>query len=85
MELGDSNSHSFIVKVWLEETAEEAGRAIWRGHITHVSREENRRYVKDLDELAAFIVHYLEGMGVKFGMRWRLRRCLTCLRLLFIR
>lgn len=66
------NIHSFIIKIWLEETVEEAGRAIWRGHITHVPSGE-RRYLKDLDDIAVFITPYLEGMGVKFGLRWRLK------------
>lgn len=64
----ESNTHSFIVKVWLEETAEEAGRAAWRGHITHVSNGE-RGYLQDLEKIAAFIEPYLERMGVKVEKR----------------
>jgi hypothetical protein len=64
MDLIEFNTHSFIVKIWLEETAEEAGEATWRGHITHVPNGE-RRYVQDLDEITAFIAPYLERMGVK--------------------
>lgn len=76
MDLLESHTHSFIVKIWLEETAEEAGRATWRGHITHVPSGE-RRYLKDLDGIAAFVVPYLEGMGVKPKVHWRLRRWLN--------
>ena len=72
MDLFESNTHSFIVKVWLEETAEEAGQATWRGHITHVSNGE-RRYLKELDDISMFIASYLEQMGVWFGKRWRVR------------
>lgn len=72
MDLPESTTHSFIVKVWLEETAEEARCAAWRGHITHVPGGE-RRYLKDLDEIAAFIATYLEGMGIELGMRWWMR------------
>jgi hypothetical protein len=57
-------SHSFIVKVWLEESIEEAGDATWRGHITHVPGEE-RRYLHTLDDIVEFIGPYLERMGVK--------------------
>lgn len=64
MELSKIDTQSFIVKIWLEETAEEAGRAIWRGHITHVPSSE-RCYLKNLNEIAAFIESYLEKMGVK--------------------
>jgi hypothetical protein len=76
-ELGsaENHTHSFIVRVWLEETAEETGRAIWRGHITHVPSGE-RRYLKDLGDIFDFILPYLQGMGVKFGILWRVGQCL---------
>lgn len=64
--------HSFIVKVWLEESIEESGRAKWRGHITHVPSGE-RRYLQTLSAIGDFIVPYLERLGVKFGLRRRLR------------
>jgi hypothetical protein len=65
--------HSFIVKIWLEETAEEAGGATWRGHVTHVPSGE-RRYIQDLDQVRDFIVPYLEEMGVRFRARVRVLR-----------
>lgn len=73
MDLIEFNTHSFIVKIWLEETAEETGQATWRGHITHVPSGE-RRYVQDLDEITAFIAPYLEQMGVRVNLRERVRR-----------
>ena len=75
MELLEPNTHSFIVKVWLEETAEEAGRTTWRGHVTHVPSGE-RRYVQNLDDIVAFIAPYLKGMGVRFQKRWPMQRWL---------
>lgn len=66
------NTHSFVVKVWLEETVEEAGRARWRGHVTHVASGE-RRYLESLSGLAAFIRPYLEPWGVKFSFFHRVR------------
>ena len=63
MDLFEANTHPFIVKIWIEETAEEAGQATWRGHITHVPTGE-RRYLKDLDDITAFIAPYLEKMGM---------------------
>ncbi len=71
--LEESNAQSFIVKVWVEERAEEGSKGVWRGHITHVPSYE-RRYVKNLDEIGDFIAPYLEEMGMKLGMRWRMRR-----------
>jgi hypothetical protein len=65
MDISETHTHSFIVKIWLEETAEEAGHDVWRGHITHVPSGE-RRYLNDLSAIAAFIAPYLlERMGVE--------------------
>ena len=76
MDLREANTHSFVVKVWLEETSEEAGRATWRGHITHVVSGE-RRYLKELDDVTVFIMSYLKQMGVKFDMGWQVSRWLN--------
>lgn len=65
METLEPHTHSFVVKVWLEDTAEEAGDALWRGHITHVPTKK-RQYVQSLDEISAFIGGYLAQMGVQF-------------------
>ena len=64
------HTHSFIVKIWLEETFEETGKARWRGHITHVPSGE-RRYLKDLTDIGIFILPYLDAMKVRSGFRWR--------------
>jgi hypothetical protein len=55
---------SFVVKIWLEETAEEAGQVIWRGHVTHVP-SGRRKYFQNLTGLSAFVAQYLEEMGVE--------------------
>jgi len=73
--LEESNAQSFIVKVWIEERAEDAGRGVWRGHITHVP-SYGRRYLKNLGEIEDFIAPYLEAMGVKLEVRWLMRRWL---------
>jgi hypothetical protein len=75
----ESSTHSFIVKIWLERTAQGASRVIWRGHITHVP-DGRRRHVQDLDGILLFIVPYLEEMGVSVCGWWRLRRWIHGLR-----
>jgi hypothetical protein len=70
MDQFESNTHSFIIKIWLEETFEEVGQATWRGRITHVS-SGNQHYLTGLDDITAFSASYLGEMGVKFGMLWR--------------
>lgn len=72
----ERDGHSFIVKVWLEESIEESGRAKWRGHITHVPSGE-RRYLQKLSAIGDFITPYLERIGVKFGLLSRLRSFLS--------
>ena len=76
MGLFETNTHSFVIKIWLEEIAEDAGRALWRGHVTHIPNGA-RRYVQDLDGIVFFIVPYLEGMGGRPGLYWRLKRWLN--------
>ena len=63
----ESDTESFVVKVWLEETVEETGRAKWRGHVTHVTSGE-RRYLESLSGIVDFIKPYLERWGVSFGV-----------------
>jgi hypothetical protein len=64
MDFLESDIHSFIVKIWLEERSEETGQPTWCGHITHVP-DNHRSYFKNLEEINIFIVPYLRKMGVK--------------------
>jgi len=70
MDLTESDVQSFIVKLWIEGTAEVEQRRLSHGYVTHVSSGE-RRYVKGLDEVTEFIVEHLEQSGVKVEKRWR--------------
>ncbi len=72
----ESDTQSFILKVWVEDHAEKTGHRAWRGYITHVSSNK-RRYLNNLSGIEDFILPYLEEMGVKLGMRWRIRRWLN--------
>jgi hypothetical protein len=56
----EDQSHSFIVKVWLEEAAEADHPPLWRGHVTHVL-DGQRRYFQDPAGLLAFLSQYLTG------------------------
>jgi hypothetical protein len=50
-------SHSFIVKVWLEEIKN--GLPVWRGHVTHVPSKK-REYFTILEDIPKLIGHYLQ-------------------------
>ncbi len=71
MDLFEANTHSFIIKIWREEMSLGAGRAAWRGP------GGERRYLKNLDDISTFITPYIEEMGVKLALRWRLRQWLN--------
>ncbi len=70
-----ANSHSFIVKIWTEDSGEVAGRASWRGRITHVPSGQSKGFV-NTDEIALFIWPYLHSFGVQKSWRWKLRHLL---------
>jgi len=55
-------AHSFIIKLWIEESVEEEGLITWRGHITHVPSGE-RRYLQSLDDISTFIESFLAAAG----------------------
>jgi hypothetical protein len=75
MNVYESTTQSFIVKIWTEGEAGKVGRVVWRGQITHVPSGE-RRYLTDLDQVASFISKFLREMGVKTERFGRLRRWL---------
>ena len=64
MDRPETDTHSFVVTLWLEETEQEAGRATWRGHITHVP-SGTRRYLSNVGDIIDFIIPYRKRMGVK--------------------
>ena len=72
----ESTSQSFIVKVWVEESAGRDDPGVWHGHITHVSSGK-RLYLKNLDDnIRTFIAPHLEEMGVELDTRRRMWRWL---------
>ncbi len=61
----ESNVHSFIVKLWLEDEVQRKGASSWRGYITHVPSGE-RRYLKELQDIVAFIRPYVGDVDTTF-------------------
>lgn len=70
----EHNAHSFVVKVWREET-QQGMHVVWRGHITHVP-SGRRHFFSELHEIPLFVEPYLVQLGVhvsRFGrikQRW---------------
>jgi hypothetical protein len=75
MDLPESDVHSFIVKLWFERSAEQAPRVDWHGHVTHVPGGE-RRHIKELADIVAFIEPYMRAAGAPLAPRGRLKRWL---------
>lgn len=50
-------THSFIVKVWLEQSSEQT-QPSWRGHVTHVPSGERRHFL-DPNGVTDFISGFL--------------------------
>ena len=63
MDSPKNSTHSFIIRIWLEETAADAESAKWRGSITHVPSGK-RRYFEKMKDIKPFISPYLLQMGV---------------------
>jgi len=59
----DTQSHSFVIRIWQEDTVDEHGAPLWRGHITHVFSGK-RQYFESLSAIASFITPYLHESGV---------------------
>ena len=75
MDFPESEVHSFIVKLWFEQSAEQAAHVAWHGYITHVPGGE-RRYLKELTDIVAFIEPYMRTADVQPVRRTRFRRWL---------
>jgi hypothetical protein len=68
----ESSTHSFIVKIWRERMQEQGRQCTWRGQITHVPSGERRAFTRLVD-LTAFIVPYLERLGVSVTPQGRIK------------
>jgi hypothetical protein len=68
MDVYVSSIHSFIVKLWLEPSADKYSQDTWRGNITHVP-DGRRQYLRELDDITDFIEPYIEEMNVKVRKR----------------
>ncbi len=64
MELPEYTNQSFVIRIWLEELAEETGDVNWRGHITHIPSNE-RLFFENPHDIVAFVVSYLEAVRIR--------------------
>ncbi len=71
----EANTHVFIVRIWLEPRDSTVVSPEWRGVIEHAPTQQ-RRYFRDLAVIPDFIEPYLDQMGIRVGLRWRLSQWL---------
>jgi len=61
MDVFETDTQSFIVKIWVDESTEVTGELIWCGQITHVLSGE-RFDLQSLDDIGAFMNSYLQDV-----------------------
>lgn len=76
MDSFEGHTHSFVIRIWREKLSARDNQIAWRGHITHVPGGE-RRYVQSLNDIALFILPYLERIGFRITIGWQMRRWLN--------
>jgi hypothetical protein len=62
----------FVVRLWREAREIEGRLPEWRGIIESVQTGKHR-YLQNLDDIVAFIIPHLEGVGFKPKFRQRIR------------
>ena len=72
----EPDTHSFVIKLWLDDRDEVTGQVTWRGHITHVSSSQ-RQYFDNLSDLIAFLLPYFKAMNIKLPIIWRVIQWLS--------
>ena len=60
MQLFETSTESFIVKIWTED---EQNSPAWQGQITHVLSGE-KQYFNSLNEIEQFMLPYLQEIGI---------------------
>lgn len=68
IELG---THSFIIKVWLDEPKERTTQVEWHGQVTHVATGERCNFQR-VSEVLAFLQLYLNELQIKLPFYWRI-------------
>jgi hypothetical protein len=54
------DTHSFVLRVWVEDRRDKSGVVRWRGSITHVPSGRTR-YFEDLNDMCAFVASYMKA------------------------
>ncbi len=69
MNLFETSTESFIVKIWTEEGDSGSGERGWRGQVTHVLSGQQRNF-RNLAEIEQFMLPYLRELGMDVDSEW---------------
>ena len=61
-----SDSHAFVIRIWLENAQSDENDTLWRGQITHVL-DQRYHYFQDLSGIVHFITPYLDIWNKDMG------------------
>lgn len=59
-----SDSHAFVIRIWLEDAQSAENDTLWRGQITHVL-DQRYHYFQDLSGIIHFMTPYLDVWTAK--------------------
>ncbi len=59
----ESDTLSFVIRIWIEDADRGLGGAAWRGHITHVPSGD-RKHIAHLDDIVQVVGSHLASRGV---------------------
>ena len=83
MEGRKPSSHSFIVKLWVEDHDAYPPGARLRGYVTHVPSGA-RCYIEEVHQVVGILLPYLRTLSIDTSFGWRLRQWLRCSRLFLL-
>ena len=55
----DKEAHSFVVRIWRENSEDPTQTAVWRGRIRHV-QSEKQHYFSEIAEISRVVARYLD-------------------------
>jgi len=73
MNLFETSTESFIVKIWTSEEESGVDGVNWCGQVTHVLSGE-QRFFRNLAEIEQFMLPYLRELGMVVDSEWLRRR-----------
>jgi hypothetical protein len=55
----DREAHSFVIRIWQENSEDPKQTAVWRGWIRHV-QSKKQHYFSDVADISRVVAHYLD-------------------------